>query len=250
MSQGTTLKDKVTVVLGGSGGIGAAAAYQFAAEGARVVVVYRSDKAGADVVVASLPGSGHLAAAAAVEDTPSLEALAALVAETFGRADILVNSAGFTKPVPAGDLDALDDAFIDKMFQVNWRGQFAAIRAFRKLLEASGAGLVVNVSSIAALSGVGSNIAYAAVKAGMDTLTKSLARALAPDIRVMSVSPGVVDTDFVPGRGAEQLARIAPTIPLKRVATPDDVGRAIVACATHLTYSTGSLIVVDGGRAL
>lgn len=250
MSQGTTLKDKVAVVLGGSGGIGAAAAYQFAAEGARVVVVYRSDKAGADVVVASLPGSGHLAAAAAVEDTPSLEALAALVAETFGRADILVNSAGFTKPVPAGDLDALDDAFIDKMFQVNWRGQFAAIRAFRKLLEASGAGLVVNVSSIAALSGVGSNIAYAAVKAGMDTLTKSLARALAPDIRVMSVSPGVVDTDFVPGRGAEQLARIAPTIPLKRVATPDDVGRAIVACATHLTYSTGSLIVVDGGRAL
>ncbi|CEJ10830.1 Glucose 1-dehydrogenase 1 [bacterium YEK0313] len=250
MSQGTTLKDKVAVVLGGSGGIGAAAAYQFAAEGARVVVVYRSDKAGADVVVASLPGSGHLAAAAAVEDTPSLEALAALVADTFGRADILVNSAGFTKPVPAGDLDALDDAFIDKMFQVNWRGQFAAIRAFRKLLEASGAGLVVNVSSIAALNGVGSNIAYAAVKAGMDTLTKSLARALAPDIRVMSVSPGVVDTDFVPGRGAEQLARIAPTIPLKRVATPDDVGRAIVACATHLTYSTGSLIVVDGGRAL
>ena len=250
MSQGTTLKDKVAVVLGGSGGIGAAAAYQFAAEGARVVVVYRNDKAGADVVVASLPGSGHLAATATVEDTPTLEALAAQVAETFGRADILVNSAGFTKPVPAGDLDALDDAFIDKMFQVNWRGQFAAIRAFRKLLEASGAGLVVNVSSIAALSGVGSNIAYAAVKAGMDTLTKSLARALAPDIRVMSVSPGVVDTDFVPGRGAEQLARIAPTIPLKRVATPDDVGRAIVACATHLTYSTGSLIVVDGGRAL
>lgn len=250
MSQGTTLKDKVAVVLGGSGGIGAAAAYQFAAEGARVVVVYRSDKAGAEVVVASLPSSGHITAAAAVEDTPSLEALAARVAEEFGRADILVNSAGFTKPVPAGDLDALDDAFIDQMFQVNWRGQFAAIRAFRKLLEASGAGLIVNVSSIAALSGVGSNIAYAAVKAGMDTLTKSLARALAPEIRVMSVSPGVVDTDFVPGRGAEQLARIAPTIPLKRVATPDDVGRAIVACATHLTYSTGSLIVVDGGRAL
>ncbi|WP_163364040.1 SDR family NAD(P)-dependent oxidoreductase, partial [Klebsiella aerogenes] len=87
---------------------------------------------------------------------------------TYGRADILVNSAGFTKPVPAGDLDALDDAFIDRMFQVNWRGQFAAIRAFRRLLEANGNGLVVNVSSIAALNGVGSNLAYAAVKAGMD----------------------------------------------------------------------------------
>ncbi|QCI64559.1 SDR family NAD(P)-dependent oxidoreductase [Phreatobacter stygius] len=250
MTLGTALKDKVAVVLGGSGGIGAATAYQFAAEGATVVVVYRSDKAAADVIVASLPGAGHLAAAATVEDTASLTALAAHVEERLGRADILVNSAGFTKPVPAGDLDALDDAFIDRMFQVNWRGQFAAIRAFRRLLEAGGGGLIVNVSSIAALNGVGSNLAYAAVKAGMDTLTKSLARALAPEIRVMSVSPGVVDTDFVPGRGAEQLAKIAPTIPLKRVATPDDVGRAIVACATHLTYSTGSLIIVDGGRAL
>lgn len=250
MTLGAALKGKVAVVLGGSGGIGAAAAYLLAAEGATVVVVYRSDKAAADVIVASLPGTGHLAATATVEDTPTLTALAAQVEQQFGRADILVNSAGFTKPVPAGDLDALDDAFIDRMFQVNWRGQFAAIRAFRRMLEASGNGLIVNVSSIAALNGVGSNLAYAAVKAGMDTLTKSLARALAPEIRVMSVSPGVVDTDFVPGRGAEQLAKIAPTIPLKRVATPDDVGRAIVACATHLTYSTGSLIIVDGGRAL
>ncbi|MGL4288751.1 MAG: SDR family NAD(P)-dependent oxidoreductase [Phreatobacter sp.] len=250
MTLGAALKGKVAVVLGGSGGIGAAAAYLLAAEGATVVVVYRSDKAAADVIVASLPGSGHLAATATVEDTATLTALAAEVEQQLGRADILVNSAGFTKPVPPGDLDALDDAFIDRMFQVNWRGQFAAIRAFRRLLEASGNGLIVNVSSIAALNGVGSNLAYAAVKAGMDTLTKSLARALAPDIRVMSVSPGVVDTDFVPGRGAEQLAKIAPTIPLKRVATPDDVGRAIVACATHLTYSTGSLIIVDGGRAL
>ncbi|MGL4241650.1 MAG: SDR family oxidoreductase, partial [Beijerinckiaceae bacterium] len=72
----------------------------------------------------------------------------------------------------------------------------------------------------------------------------------APTIRVMGVSPGVVDTDFVPGRGPDQLAKIAPTIPLQRVATAEDVARAILACATHLTYSTGSLIVVDGGRAL
>ena len=177
-------------------------------------------------------------------------ALAETLRARLGRADILVNAAGFTKPIPAADLDALDDEFIDQMFRVNWRGQFAAVRAFRPLLEASGDGLIVNVSSIAALNGVGSNIAYAAVKSAMDTLTKSLARALAPAIRVMSVSPGIVDTDFVPGRGAEQLAKLAPTIPLRRVATPDDVARAILATATHLTYSTGSLIIVDGGRAL
>jgi 3-oxoacyl-[acyl-carrier protein] reductase len=245
-----SLAGKVAVIMGGSGGIGAATARMLAAAGATVVVTWRSDEDSAKAVLASLPVGQHMAAQAMVEDTPSLGALAETVWNKLGRADILVNAAGFTKPVPAADLDALDDAFIDEMFRVNWRGQFAAIRAFKPLLEASGDGLIVNVSSIAALNGVGSNIAYAAVKSAMDTLTKSLARALAPAIRVMSVSPGIVDTDFVPGRGAEQLAKLAPTIPLRRVATPDDVARAILVTATHLTYSTGSLIIVDGGRAL
>lgn len=244
------LSGKVAVVMGGSGGIGAATCRMLAAEGARVVVTWRSDGAAADAVLASLAGQGHITARASVEDTSSLVALAERVKATFDRADILVNAAGFTKPVPAADLDALEDEFIDEMFRVNWRGQFATVRAFRPMLEASGDGLIVNVSSIAALNGVGSNIAYAAVKSAMDTLTKSLARSLAPAIRVMAVSPGIVDTDFVPGRGAEQLAKLAPTIPLRRVATPDDVARAILATATHLTYSTGSLIIVDGGRAL
>ncbi len=244
------LAGATAVVMGGSGGIGAATARLLAAEGATVVVVWRSDERAAVAVLASLPEGKHRAMRADVEDSASLVALAAEVKAAFGKVDILVNSAGFTKPVPAADLDALDDTFIDRMFQVNWRGQFATVRAFRPLLEASGDGLIVNVSSIAAFNGVGSNIAYAAVKAATDTLTKSLARALAPKVRVMGVSPGVVDTDFVPGRGPEQLAKIAPTIPLQRVATADDVARAITAVATHLTYSTGSLIVVDGGRAL
>jgi 3-oxoacyl-[acyl-carrier protein] reductase len=245
-----SLAGKVAVIMGGSGGIGAATARMLAQAGATVVVTWRGDEASAKAVLALLPVGPHMAAQATVEDTPSLVALVEAVRARLGRADILVNAAGFTKPVPAADLDALDDDFIDEMFRVNWRGQFAVIRAFKPLLEASGDGLIVNVSSIAALNGVGSNIAYAAVKSAMDTLTKSLARALAPAIRVMSVSPGIVDTDFVPGRGAEQLAKLAPTIPLRRVATPDDVARAILATATHLTYSTGSLIIVDGGRAL
>lgn len=250
MSEAPPLSGKVAVVMGGSGGVGAATARLLAAAGATIVVVWRNGATAAEAVVAALPAGGHMAAQASVEDTASLASLAAKVRAAFGKADVLVNAAGFTKPVPAADFDALDDAFIDDMFRVNWRGQFATVRAFRPLLEASGDGLIVNVSSIAALSGVGSNIAYAAVKAATDTLTKSLARTLAPSIRVMGVSPGVVDTDFVPGRGPEQLAKIAPTIPLRRVATADDVARAITACATHLTYSTGSLIIVDGGRAL
>jgi 3-oxoacyl-[acyl-carrier protein] reductase len=250
MARRNSLAGKVAVVVGGSGGIGAATARVLAEEGASVVVTYRSDAAGAAKLIQTLAGSGHRAEPVTVEDTGTITALADLVSEVYGRADILVNTAGFTKPVPANDLDALDDALIDRLFQVNWRGQFAAVRVFRSLLEASGDGLVVNVSSIAALSGVGSNIAYAAVKAGIDTMTKSLARVLAPKVRVMSVSPGVVDTDFVPGRDAAALAKIAPTIPARRIATADDVARAIAACATHLTYSTGSLVIVDGGRAL
>jgi 3-oxoacyl-[acyl-carrier protein] reductase len=244
------LAGKVAVVIGGSGGIGAAAAQAFAAEGASVVVTWRSDEAAANALLTRLPGEGHLAHLAVVEDTATLTALATEVERALGRCDILVNSAGYTKPIPIGDLDALTDDFIDDMFKVNWRGQFAAIRAFAPLLKAGGDGLVVNVSSIAGLNGVGSNLAYAAIKAGIDTMTKSLARALAPAVRVMAVSPGVVATDFVPGRDAAALEKVAGTIPLRRVATAEDVGRAIAACATHLTYSTGSLIVVDGGRAL
>ncbi|WP_398465910.1 SDR family NAD(P)-dependent oxidoreductase [Tardiphaga sp.] len=244
------LSGKIAVIVGGSGGIGAAAAQMLAAEGATVVVTWRSGEAAANALLAKLPGNGHIARRAVVENTATLTELASDVQYAFGRCDIFVNTAGYTKPIPIGDLDALTDEFIDDMFKVNWRGQFAAIRAFAPMLKASGDGLIVSVSSIAGLSGVGSNLAYAAIKAGIDTMTKSLARALAPSVRVMSVSPGVVATDFVPGRDAAALEKVAPTIPLKRVATAEDVGRAIAACATHLTYSTGSLIVVDGGRAL
>ena len=245
-----SLAHQVAIVLGGSGGIGAATARRFAEAGARVIVGYRRDAAGAASLVASLAGAGHAAHAVTIEDTSTLVALRDTIKVSHGRDDILVNSAGFTKPVPHANLDALDDALIDQLFAVNWRGQFAAIRTFRALLETHGDGLVVNVSSIAGINGAGSNIAYGAAKAGIDVMTRSLARALAPKIRVMGVSPGVVATDFVPGRDASANAKIAPTIPLQRVAEADDVAAAILACATHLTYSTGSTLIVDGGRLL
>jgi 3-oxoacyl-[acyl-carrier protein] reductase len=191
------LAGRVAVVCGGSGGIGAASARLLAEAGATVVVGYHSNSAKAAAVAADLPGAGHVALPAPMTDSPALVRLAAMVAERFGRGDILVNSAGMTTPVPHGDLDALSDELIDEVFKVNWRGPFAAIRAFRTLLAASGGGLVVNISSIAATTGVGSSIAYCGAKAGLDIMTVALARALAPEIRVLSVSPGVVDTDFV-----------------------------------------------------
>jgi 3-oxoacyl-[acyl-carrier protein] reductase len=253
MGSSHSLAGKTALVIGGAGGIGAASAKLLAEAGAKVAVTHRPGKEAADraaPLVQALAGEGHVAIPADVADTKTLLAAREAINQAFGRLDILVNSAGFTKPIPHGDLDALDDEFIDRMFAVNWRGQFAAIRTFAPMLKASGDGLIVNISSIAALNGAGSNIAYGAAKAGIDVMGKSLARALAPQVRVMTVSPGVVSTGFVPGRGAEFNEKAAASTPLKRVATAEDVADAVLACATHLSYSSGATIIVDGGRSL
>jgi 3-oxoacyl-[acyl-carrier protein] reductase len=253
MTAGHSLAGKAALVIGGAGGIGAASAKLFAEAGAKVAITHRPGKEAADraaPLAKALAGKGHIAIPAEIAETETLIAARAEIERAFGRLDILVNSAGFTKPIPHGDLEALDDEFIDRMFVVNWRGQFAAIRTFAPMLKASGDGLIVNISSIAALNGAGSNIAYGAAKAGIDVMGKSLARALAPQVRVMTVSPGVVATGFVPGRGAEFNEKAAASTPLKRVATAEDVAEAVLACATHLSYSTGATIIVDGGRSL
>jgi 3-oxoacyl-[acyl-carrier protein] reductase len=247
-----TLEDRLALVVGGSGGIGAATARAFAGAGARVVVTHTARSAAAAAALANaLPGADHMALPADVADTASLLSLRDAVEARCGdRLHVLVNAAGFTKPVPHANLDALDDALIDRMFAVNWRGQFATIRTFAPMLKASGDGLIVSISSIAGKTGVGSSIAYCAAKAGIEVMTKSLGRALAPEIRVLSVAPGVVDTGFVAGRGPDFNDKTAATTPLRRVATPQDIAEAVLACATSLRFSTGATIVVDGGRSL
>src|SRR4051812_16135082 len=248
----TPLEGRLALVIGGSGGIGAAIGRLFAGAGARVALTHTARSAdAAAALAASLPGGGHLALPADVADTASLLALRDAVRGQWGQAlHLLVNAAGFTKPVPHADLDALEDALIDRMFAVNWRGQFAAIRTFAPMLRASADGLVVNISSIAGQTGAGSSIAYCAAKAGIDVMGKSLARVLAPEVRVLGVAPGVVDTGFVPGRGPEFNAKTAASTPLKRVATAADVAEAVLACATSLRFATGTTLVVDGGRSL
>lgn len=246
------LDGQLAVIAGGTGAIGIATARRLAALGARCVLLFRSgQQADADAQAAALPGQSHLALRADITDSASLAEAAAVVATLQGgMAHILVNSAGHTKPVPAADLDALTDVLIDEMLQANFRGVFATIRAFAPLLKASGDGLVVNVSSIAAFTGTGSNLAYVAAKAGVDVVGDALARVLAPAVRVVSVSPGVVDTGFVPGRGPDFNAKAAASIPLRRVGTADDVAASIQALATTLRYATGTRLVVDGGRHL
>lgn len=248
------LDGRVAVIAGGTGAIGLATARRLAALGARCVLLYaRKSAEQAQALAAALPAcaaGAHLALRADMLDSASLRAAAAAVQQQCGTAHMLVNSAGHTKAVPAADLDALDDALIDEILQSNFRGVFATMRAFAPLLKASGDGLIVNISSIAGFTGSGSNLAYVAAKAGIDVVGDALARALAPAVRVLTVSPGVVDTGFVPGRGADFNTKAAATMPLRRVGTADDVAAAVQACATTLRYATGTRIVVDGGRHL
>lgn len=245
-----SLQGKVAVITGGSGGIGSSIARSLAQAGATVVITFRNARESAQKLIDELPGSGHWMQQLDVDDTPALAKLAAAVSERHRRCDVLVNCAGITRFVAHPDLDGLDDELIDRIFRVNVRGAFAAVRAFRPLLTSTGDALVVNISSIAAVTAMGSNIAYCASKAALDSMTKSLARALAPAVRVVSVSPGLVDTEFV--RGLDQTWRDeqAKRTPLGRLATPDEVGAAVLAVATALKYSNGCIIPVDGGRPL
>jgi 3-oxoacyl-[acyl-carrier protein] reductase len=242
------LQNKVAVVTGASGGIGSAVAQRLAEAGARVIVGYNTNAAEAEKVAASLPGSGHKAIQIQVLDSPSLKALAATVERDFGRCDVLINSAGFTRMIPHRDLDALTDELIDSIFAANVRGPFAMVRAFAPLMKKAGDAVIVNISSIASITGTGSNIAYGGSKAAMDTMSISLARVLGPEIRVMTVSPAAVDTAFVPGRTTAMVEKVAASTPLKRVVTADEVAQAVMAAVTHLTSSTGWVIPVDGGK--
>lgn len=245
-----TLQGKCALVTGASNGIGAATAALLAQAGARVMIGYYSSPGRAQKVCDGLAGQGHVIQRIALEDSASVRAAAQAVEQTFGRLDVLVNSAGFTRPIAHANLDALDDDFMDAMLIANVRGPFSMIRACAPLMKQTGDAVIINISSISGFTASGSNIAYCASKAAIDNISMALARVLGPEIRVMCVSPGAVATDFVAGRGRPELEKIAAGSPLKRVVEPEDVAQAVMACVTHLKSSTGGRIIVDGGRFL
>jgi 3-oxoacyl-[acyl-carrier protein] reductase len=243
----------VAVVTGGAGSMGTVICGALAREGMRVVVGYNRSAEKAKKLAASLPGGGHAALASPVTDSAALAKFAAEIDSRYGFCDALVNCAGVTRFVPHGDLDALDDGLIENILSTNVRGPFATVRALRPLLEKSkhpGGAVIVNISSIAGLTAMGSNVIYCASKAAVDNLTKSLARALAPKIRVVSVAPGVVDNDFIRSMDPRWLEEQVVRTPLKRLAAPEEVASAVIAAIKHLTFTTGAIIPVDGGRPL
>ncbi len=243
----------VAIVTGGAGSMGTIICGALAREGMRVVVGYNRSAEKAKALAGSLPGDGHAALAAQVTDSEALATLAKEIGNRYGFCDVLVNCAGVTRFVPHGDLDALDDGLIENILSTNVRGPFATVRALRPLLEKSeqpGGAVIINISSIAALTAMGSNVIYCASKAAVDSMTKSLARALAPRIRVVSIAPGVVDNDFIRSMDQTWLEEQVSRTPLKRLAAPEEVASAVIAAIRHLTFTTGAIIPVDGGRPL
>jgi 3-oxoacyl-[acyl-carrier protein] reductase len=241
---------KVALVTGSATGVGRACAVHFAKLGFAVTVNYSKseDDARETVKLIEAEKVPVLLCKATVADEARVKVMVARTAATFGRIDVLVNNAGMTHFVAHTDLDALTDAVWDEIFQVNLKGAFYCTRAAMPHLKAA-KGNVVNVSSVAGLTGQGSSIPYAASKAAMNCMTQSLARAFGPDVRINAVAPGPINTRWLKGKEA-QVAKYLELAPLGRAADPDDIADAVVYLATGTSLTTGQVLVVDGGRTM
>jgi 3-oxoacyl-[acyl-carrier protein] reductase len=246
----TSMQNQIALVTGGAGGIGSAICRRLADAGATVVLTYSSNETKARALAESLHGTGHIAVQAQVDNSESLNALQTLIQEKFGALDLLVNCAGVTTPIKHDDLGSLTDEWIERIFNVNWRGAFATIRALKPLLEQREHSTIINISSVAGVTGIGSNVAYCASKAALDSMTRSLGRALAPKIRVVSVSPGWVLGEYAKRFDSEYIQAQANAAPLKKLAAPEDVAETVWVVHTKLTMMTGNIVPVDGGRPL
>ncbi len=250
------------IVTGSASGLGAATAVKLAQQGMRIVVNYASSAKEAEAT-ADLCRAAGVDVAVVQGDVSRDEDCKRIVAAAarWGRVDSLVNNAGMTKHVPHADLDGLSAEDFQRIYAVNSIGPFQMVRAARALLEAGSdytgrASAVVNVSSIAGATGSGSSVAYSASKGALNSITLSLARSLAPHIRVNAVCPGYIDTPwFTKGRGAEAAKKVRDNVvartPLKLASSADDISNLIVFLATPPSaHMTGELVRMDAGLHL
>ena len=239
---------KVVLVTGGGRGIGRAISAAFAQEGAAVAVGYREHGSDAQTVVDGLRRAGRRAIAVQGDVGRAAEAKAMVdqVLDEWERLDVLVNNAGILRRTPLADLTLQE---WDEVLAINLTGVMLCAQAAAPALRARG-GTIVNVASIRGLIG-GTSLAYAASKGGVVTLTKTLARNLAPQVRVNAVAPAFVDTALNVHLTVEQRERIADQIPLGRLAEPDEIARAVMFLASaRAAYITGQTLVVDGGLTM
>ncbi|AIQ29246.1 3-ketoacyl-ACP reductase [Paenibacillus sp. FSL P4-0081] len=244
------LKGKVAIVTGGGTGIGRATSLQLAGQGVKVAVNYSRSEAEAretvDMIIAQ--GGQAIAVQADVSANTEVRAMVEQVVQTYGTVNLLVNNASITQHIPMDDLEAVTSEVWDELYGVNVKGMFFCARAAAPYMKSSGQGAIVNLGSIAGNTGAGSSLPYAVSKAAVHGLTRSLAKALAPDIRVNCVAPGAVATRWWAGREA-QMHKLAPNLLLQSIAAPEDIARFICSALAQEAM-TGQIITVDSGQTL
>ncbi|CAB3888271.1 3-oxoacyl-[acyl-carrier-protein] reductase FabG [Achromobacter aegrifaciens] len=253
----------VCLVTGAASGIGAATALRFAREGWAVAInnFDGGTRAAAEAVAAQCGEAGAQAIVvdADVGDDAACRGLVDAVAARWGRLDAVVNSAGTTRVIPHGDLEAVDASEFERVYRVNLIGMFQMTRAAARLLRerpaGAASGCVINISSLASLNGTGSSIAYAASKGAVNSLTLSLARNLAPQVRVNAIAPGMVDDGLLRRvLGDEAYARVIDGMrenaPLKRVSQPSEVADLAWFIAARAPAMTGQVLAIENGLML
>lgn len=250
------IEGRAAIVTGGGTGVGRATALELGRRGCSVLVNFSRSRGDAEKTTAELAGLGvkSIAYRADVADDAACREMVDACVRALGRLDILVNNAGTTSFIPHHELDAVRDEDWSKILAVNLKGPFHCARAARGAIEAVGGGEIVNVSSTAGISGSGSSIPYCASKAALNNLTITLARVLAPRIRVNAVAPGFITGRWLRGGlgGAyDAIKKLQEQrAPLQRVCDPEDVAAAIVSLITGSDLVTGTVLPVEGGMLI
>lgn len=244
------LKHKVALVTGGGTGIGRAVSLELSRRGAYVAVNYSRSRLEAQETVSMImkQGGQALAVQANVSRDQEVRSMVDRIVQHFGTIDLLVNNASITTHIALDDLEAATEEVWNELYDVNVKGMFFCARAVAPYMRSSHSGAIVNLGSIAGLTGSGSSLPYAVSKAAVHGLTKSLARALAPHIRVNCVAPGAVATRWWAGR-EEQMNKLAPNLLLQSISTAEHIAQFVCA-ALEQEAMTGQIITIDSGQTL
>lgn len=254
----SSLKGKVAIVTGSATGLGAAVALQLADKGCNVVINYTKSEKEAKETLAACQAKGveAILAQGDVGEDADCRRIVDETVKKWGRVDVLVNNAGGTKFANHAELDELNAEDFLWIYKVNVVGAYQMIRACAPHMREAGKGSVVNVSSIAGVTGIGSSVAYAASKGALNTMTLSLARSLAPKIRVNAVCPGFIGTRWFSDRFGQQTfegikRQQEQSTPLGRAGTPEDIATAVVFfCGEGSDHITGETLITDAGMHL
>ncbi|MEM7473896.1 MAG: SDR family oxidoreductase [Planctomycetota bacterium] len=249
----TPSESPTMLITGGATGVGKACALRFAKLGFNVCINYSRSQTDAELAKSEAEALGARAVLfkCDVSDETAVTQMVEAVRTEYGRLDVLVNNAATTEFIPAVDLDSLTEEKWDRILAVNLKGPYFCTKACSSLLSAGEGGAVVNVSSVAGQTGRGSCIAYAASKGALNTMTKSFAISLAPNVRVNAVLPGPIDSRWIrEGANDWDLQEMTSDFPLPRASSPDDIAEGVLFLAVGSSMATGQLLAIDGGQLL